>query len=205
MLNNKGMVVTVFVLMIFSLQQVNAVYSNDLSYTNLQSTKTNYNKFSGKYLLVDAMATWCGPCQKAMSHLSDVIKYRGSIITLFSLSISPNTDNPKALLDFKKFYNATWEFGIDSGNVFQSAYKISIIPTYVLFDQNGKVLVKFDARDVSQSADYIKYIDKYIPNNQTSNPPTIEIPFYKTPEFFYIFVALTSVILIIFILRLFRN
>jgi len=58
----------------------------------------------GKVYVVEFWATWCGPCMRAMPHLSELArKYRGKI-TFLAIDIwEPHANFPKTLQQVKTF------------------------------------------------------------------------------------------------------
>ena len=71
--------------------------------------------FEDKVIILDIFATWCPPCQTAVSYLSSLKeKYKDNLI-IISLSIQTPIDDKK-LSDFKKKYNANYIFVNSSEN-----------------------------------------------------------------------------------------
>ncbi len=157
-----------------------STYGVKLDYLGLDNQYHPFESFKGKYLLVDTMATWCGPCILAMPHLAEVQELRKDVLNVFSLSVSPSSDKPKDLAEFKETHNATWEFGIDYDLKFQDAYDVIYIPTYFLFDSDGNLLASFNSTQAQETADYLRLIDPYLPGNYTipeeESQPLLEIP-----------------------------
>lgn len=128
------------------------------------------NLLGEKYLLVDAFATWCGPCKKAAPHIQELIDYRGEVVSVFSLSIDPDTDNPNTVKQFAESAGFTWPAGIDTTRQFQENFPTINLPTYFLFAPNGTLVYQFTIEEVSSGIDYIHIIDRYVPSNLTSLP-----------------------------------
>lgn len=95
--------------------------------------------FKGKYLYIDLWATWCGPCRREQPFLKELeADYHGRNITFLSLS----TDARKA--DWLKVVQAQEMTGVQlwlgASSRFQTAYKASGIPHFILLDPEGRIV-----------------------------------------------------------------
>jgi thiol-disulfide isomerase/thioredoxin len=101
-----------------------------------------------KLVMVDAWATWCGPCKENFPHLVEMheaLKDKG--LAVASLSFDDPTD-AKALADAKKFLaakNATFPnivLDAESGAGFD-LFDINGIPAVFLYSPDGKEIRRF--------------------------------------------------------------
>ncbi|OIQ30873.1 MAG: hypothetical protein BM564_01280 [Bacteroidetes bacterium MedPE-SWsnd-G2] len=103
--------------------------------------------FKGQYVLVDFWFSGCKPCIDEMKYFPQLLEKYNSQLVILSLSIDDKeltknllTDKPKPL-SFLQNNNPNWQFqnvSIMSGYV--KDLKITDYPTYLLFDQNGKLI-----------------------------------------------------------------
>jgi len=151
------------------IQPVSADFPVSGTYLSLSSGVAEpYSKFDGKFILLEAFATWCEPCLHEMHELSllnDVYGSDGSgNLTILSISVSPRTDNLEKIQNFKLKaenlfgFKADWEFGMitqarSNEQSFTSLLNISAIPTILLINQDGSITHKWQggtsANDIS--------------------------------------------------------
>ena len=101
---------------------------------------------SGKWVLVDFWATWCGPCRGEIPHLVDAYaEYAPKGLEIYGISFDRNGDEAK----WQKFIeenNMTWVnvwgSGDDGSWAAGEAYNVSSIPTNFLFSPEGKLVAK---------------------------------------------------------------
>lgn len=105
-------------------------------------TDTNGNTFSlsdfrGKVVVLDFMATWCGPCEEEISDLKVVQQNFGNDVVIISIDVD-TSETIGELETFKDEHGATWRFAIDTANI-SPEYGVTAIPHLVIIDKNGNV------------------------------------------------------------------
>jgi len=91
---------------------------------------------SGKVLLVDFWATWCGPCRRAMPHLNDLSKRHAKD----GLVVIGVTDEEKATItEFMGKNSISYALGLDEGRKVHKDYMITALPTLFVIDHEGVV------------------------------------------------------------------
>ena len=126
---------------------------------NFALADTDGNNFSlldfrGKVVVLDLMATWCGPCVYEIPHLKEVQQHYSDSVIILSISVGGDSD--QGLADFKNEQGATWRFAIDTDDV-ATKYGAVYIPKLVIIDKNGNI--EFTNEGVTSSATLIEKID----------------------------------------------
>lgn len=110
--------------------------------------------FRGKYIYIDMWATWCGPCQKELPFLKKLEeKFKGRNIVFVGLSI--DQDKAKWAARVKSGTLSGTQLYIGKGSKFQSDYRISGIPRFILIDPNGRIVNPDMTRPSSEDTEKI--------------------------------------------------
>ena len=119
-----------------------------------------------KLVIVDAWATWCGPCMKNFPHLVEMhAKYADKGLAAISLSLD-ESDNPKkvaAATAFLKEKKAVFTNLILDEKMDDSFEKLDIgaIPAVFLYTPEGKLIKRFTLDNVDNLFTY-EQVETYV-------------------------------------------
>lgn len=143
---------------------------------NVKLTKLTFADFltkvaknpKAKYTLVDAWASWCGPCKENFPHLVEMHhKYADKGLAVASLSLD-DPKKPKDVAAAEKFLNekkATFtnvllDEDAEAGAGFEKL-NVSAIPAVFVYDSSGKEVKRFTGDDPNNQFTYDE-VEKYV-------------------------------------------
>lgn len=130
----------------------------DFLIKSIDGKEYNLQKIKGKYVYIDVWATWCGPCKVQIPYMKQLEeKFRDAPIEFVSISVDDEKD--KSL--WKKMVEENEMSGLQlfagRENNFAYDYQIQFIPTFILLDKEGNILLRnapepmdFEKREVNQ-------------------------------------------------------
>ncbi len=114
----------------------------DLIFSDPAGKDVTLDSFRGKPLLVNLWATWCGPCVAEMPMLDSLAanyKAKGLVV----LTVSQDTGDAKAVAAFfQKKGLAHLSAYRDPDNQLGFHYATGVLPTTILYDRDGKEVVR---------------------------------------------------------------
>jgi thiol-disulfide isomerase/thioredoxin len=108
----------------------------DFRVVSIEGEPLALDQFRGRVVVLDLMATWCGPCVTQMEHLNQLrAAYPESQVVILSIGVDTDETNQQ-LREFRDQNAANWRFARDTDGVGQK-YDASNIPTMVIVDKDG--------------------------------------------------------------------
>lgn len=113
----------------------------EISIAAAQGGGTSVGSHSGKVMLLDFWASWCGPCRQSVPDLKRLISTYGSD-RLEVVSISED-DNESDMREFISQNGMNWPQQFDAGGSIGRQYGVSGLPTYVLVGSDGVIRQRY--------------------------------------------------------------
>lgn len=141
-------------------QSLPAVTLKDI---NGKTVRTDTLSNNGKPFIIDFFATWCKPCNRELSAISEVYDEwkEETGVKLFAVSIdqAQNINKVKPLVD-----GNGWEYDVllDPNSDFKRALGIQMIPYVLIVDGNGKIVYKHNGYTEGAEQELIEKVRELI-------------------------------------------
>lgn len=109
--------------------------------------KIKLSDYAGKdkYVLLDFWASWCGPCRQAMPEIKKLNdKYSGKGLEVIGVVVN---DELESHLKMAESLNVSWTQIFDDKNELASLYGLEGIPTLILLDKDGTILIRTHGKE----------------------------------------------------------
>ena len=130
----------------------------------LAGKQFNLDAMSGKVVLIDFWATWCGPCKEELPHMQKLAqKFAGEPFEV--ISVSWDSDEAK----WKSFiaeHGMTWNQYRDADHALSTAFNVNAIPHYFTIDADGVLT----AENVGAGSNIEDRIKKLLKRARESTP-----------------------------------
>ncbi len=93
--------------------------------------------FSGKVVIIDFWASWCGPCRLQAAFLEEMHEeYDASQVQFLAINVGEDEKTVQAYVDATPF---PYPVLMDQQNVLSNRYEIYGLPTVMVVDKNGTI------------------------------------------------------------------
>lgn len=120
----------------------------DASLTDINGKSLKLSDYSGKVLIVNMWATWCGPCRQEMPELVQLHKdYKSKGLEVVGLATAQNDPDLEAVKDFikeqKVDYKVVYDNGMLASALTQMTNARSVIPQNFIISRDGRIVGHF--------------------------------------------------------------
>ncbi len=108
----------------------------EISGKDVNGKTVKLSSLRGKVVIVDFMASWCGPCKESLPSLNKLAKAHAKDVVVIGVSVDEKQENLKAFL---KKVPVSFSVVHDSGRAVASSYEPPKMPTSFIVDKKGKI------------------------------------------------------------------
>jgi len=102
-----------------------------------QSPADSFDDFTGRAVMFEFFAYWCGPCAASVPHVNEIQEAWGPK----GLSVIGVTDEPASLTEsWIETHGAAYAYAYDKGSQLARFFDVSSIPRAVIVDASGTVI-----------------------------------------------------------------
>ena len=113
----------------------------DVAGTRLDGVEERLSDYRGRIVLLDFWATWCGPCVAALPKLRELVAgLPADRFALVGISVDEELGTVTRFIEDEPMPWTNWHVG--EGSDPARLLRIKALPTYVLADENGKILTR---------------------------------------------------------------
>ena len=140
--------------------QIPAITLKDL---NGKTVRTDTLSNNGKPMIIDFFATWCKPCNRELSAISEIYdewqEETGVKLIAISIDQAHNINKVKPLVDQLGW---PYEILLDPNSDFKRALGVQVIPYVLVIDGEGKIIGKHQGYTDGEEEQLIEEVRKAI-------------------------------------------
>lgn len=129
----------------------------DVTGMRLDGVEETLSNYRGRIVLLDFWATWCKPCVAALPQLRELVaKLPADRFAMIAISVDEKLGTVNRFIENEPMPWTNWHAG--RGSDFGRLLRIRGYPTYLLVDEHGKILARFQGL----MAPFIALIEKAV-------------------------------------------
>ncbi|GIV21562.1 MAG: hypothetical protein KatS3mg023_3313 [Armatimonadota bacterium] len=108
------------------------------------------SSYRGNVLVLDFWATSCAPCRRTMPRIEEFYqRYKGQGVTVIGVAV--DIDDYNRVTQFAKEAGVTYAIAADTSGEAKQAYYLRTLPTLVVIDKDGVIVLRLDGYDPQSS------------------------------------------------------
>lgn len=138
-------------------------FPKDVILVDSTGKRIDFSVFQGKYVYIDLWASWCKPCIAEIPHLQQMekdLRHREDIVFV---SVSIDQNKKAWIRKMKELDLHGWQL-LDEQGQLSKFLNINSIPSFLLYDKNGRLL-QYKAPRPSSGEQLKKYLEDLIINS----------------------------------------
>lgn len=123
---------------------------------------TPFSPHFKKINLISFWATWCTSCKTEFPEMEKFYKkWKDKGFQILSVNCDQESDSTKATEMFKSF-NLSFPLFFDPENIYVKQFELEVLPSHLLVDENGKVILKMEGATQWQSSQIQALITEHL-------------------------------------------
>lgn len=119
---------------------------------------------SGKIVIIDFWASWCGPCRKGIPYLAELFEqYRDKGVLIVGINVDDKESKAGKFLD-KISKQPAFPIILDTKAEYPPIFNVQVMPTTFFVDRKGIIRYILTGFDENHKELYIKYIKELSEN-----------------------------------------
>ena len=134
----------------------------ELAFTDADDKPLSLADYKGKTVLLNFWATWCGPCVKEMPSLDRLqAKFGRQRLVVLPLSLD-GASRAKVAPFYENAKLKNLDIWFDKGRVVMKTLKVSILPTTILIDAQGREVARLEGELEWDAEDAIALVSSFV-------------------------------------------
>ncbi len=130
----------------------------DFIMQTLDGKKVSLADFTGKYILMNFWATWCGPCKVEMPSL-EALHNKFKSRNFAVLAVSNDIFGAKVVKPFVEAHKMSFTVSLDQDLEVSSRYGVVSLPTTFLIDPSGVIIGVLNGAEDWANAETLNYFE----------------------------------------------
>ncbi|UCE22192.1 MAG: TlpA family protein disulfide reductase [Candidatus Aminicenantes bacterium] len=110
----------------------------DFTLEDLKGNKISLSSMSGKVVMLNVWATWCGPCKREIPDFIEAYEqYKDKGLEIIGISV--DEISPSRVLQFTEKYKINYPVAMTTSKLTKDYGPFRAVPVTIIIDKNGKI------------------------------------------------------------------